>query len=149
MLPARYRMSSSRDFTAAVKGGRRAGRTALVVHLALGPGSPDPATAAAGPGRVVSAAHRGEPTGAPAAPVVGDPARWGGPRVGLVVSKAVGNAVTRHAVARRLRAAAGTVVAEIEPSSLIVIRALRPAADTDSSELAAQLRSGLRKLGAL
>ncbi len=124
VLPARYRMSSSRDFAVAVKSGRRAGRTALVVHLA---------------------AARAE-----ASRVSGtDPVMWGGPRVGLVVSKAVGNAVTRHSVARRLRAAAGTVVDEVDPQALIVIRALRPAADVGATELAAQLRSGLRKLGAL
>lgn len=71
------------------------------------------------------------------------------PRVGLIVSKSVGNAVTRHAVARRLRAAASSVVGGLDDGSLVVIRALRAAADDDSDELAAQLRSGLTKLGAL
>lgn len=71
------------------------------------------------------------------------------PRVGLIVSKAVGNAVVRHAVARRLRAAAATLVDELDDGALVVIRALRTAADESSDELAAQLRSGLVKLGAL
>ncbi|MDF0529403.1 ribonuclease P protein component [Tsukamurella sp. 8F] len=144
MLPARYRMSSARDFTAAVKSGRRAGRSALVVHI------DDPTSecsSAPRPGSRVSGSRSVVPSASRAA--LGAPATWGGPRVGLIVSKAVGDAVTRHAVARRLRAAARTVVSEVDPGARVVIRALRPAADTDSNELAAQLRSSLRKLGAL
>ncbi len=137
MLPARYRMSSSRDFAAAVKGGRRVGRRSIVVHVAnrtypADAESPVPASEG-GPGLVVSAAD-------PVTPA---------PRVGLVVSKAVGNAVIRHSVARRLRAAAASVAAELDDGALVVIRALRSSADDDANELAAQLRSGLSKLGAL
>lgn len=137
MLPARNRMSSSRDFSAAVKGGRRAGRRSIVVHVAnrtepAAHDCPVPASEG-GPGLVVSAID----------PVV--PA----PRVGLVVSKAVGNAVIRHSVARRLRAAAASVTGELDDGALVVVRALRSAADDDANELAAQLRSGLTKLGAL
>ena len=36
MLPARHRMRRGADFTQAVRQGRRAGRPALVVHLAAG-----------------------------------------------------------------------------------------------------------------
>ncbi|GAB3133696.1 ribonuclease P protein component [Tsukamurella serpentis] len=134
MLPARHRMSSSRDFAAAVKGGRRIGRRSIVVHVANARGATSPVPSRGGePGIVVS----------------GEELLTAPPRVGLVVSKAVGNAVTRHAVARRLRAAAGTVVDGLDDGSLVVIRALRPAADDDAAELAGQLRKGLTKLGAL
>lgn len=133
VLPARYRMSSSRDFAAAVKGGRRVGRRSIVVHVAMTTDpSPVPASEG-GPGLVVSAAD-------PVTPA---------PRVGLVVSKAVGNAVIRHAVARRLRAAVASVAGELDDGALVVVRALRAAADDDANELTAQLRSGLMKLGAL
>nr|WP_248490035.1 ribonuclease P protein component [Tsukamurella sp. PLM1] len=127
-------MSSSRDFAAAVRGGRRVGRRSLVVHVAktATDSSPVPASEG-GPGLVVSAI---DPATVPA-------------RVGLVVSKAVGNAVIRHSVSRRLRAAAASLVGELDDGVLVVIRALRPAADDDANELAAQLRSGLTKLGAL
>ncbi|MCS3779289.1 ribonuclease P protein component [Tsukamurella ocularis] len=133
MLPARYRMSSSRDFAAAVKGGRRVGRRSIVVHVATSTKtSPVPASEG-GPGVVVSADD-------PVTPA---------PRIGLVVSKAVGNAVIRHSVARRLRAAVASVAGELDDGALVVVRALRAAADDDANELTAQLRSGLTKLGAL
>lgn len=71
---------------------------------------------------------------------------FGGPRFGLIVGKTVGNAVVRHRVARRLRhvcaRAASTVPAEYD----VVIRALPGAAVAPSAELAAQFRSGLRKI---
>lgn len=70
----------------------------------------------------------------------------GGPRFGLIVSKAVGNAVIRHRVARRLRHMCGQVIAELPADADIVIRALPGAATTDSTELLRQLRGALRKL---
>ena len=79
----------------------------------------------------------------------GVPVAWGGPRVGLIVSKSVGNSVVRHTVSRRLRAAAATVVPELDVADRVVIRALAGARDTGTVELAAQLRSGLQRLGAL
>lgn len=72
-----------------------------------------------------------------------DVATTGGPRLGLIVSKAVGNAVTRHRVARRLRAAFREVAALIPAETLVVVRA-RPSADGPSSvALAGQLRTAL------
>ncbi|MCP2193828.1 ribonuclease P protein component [Williamsia deligens] len=72
-----------------------------------------------------------------------------GSRYGLIVSKSVGDAVTRHAVARRLRvAAAGAEVSasdDPDRSELVVIRALPGAADRSSTELTDELTSALRK----
>ncbi|MGZ8177710.1 ribonuclease P protein component [Williamsia sp. SKLECPSW1] len=72
-----------------------------------------------------------------------------GARYGLIVSKAVGDAVTRHAVARRLRAAAASVEETgcglgPDASGLIVIRALPSAATRTSTELSTELVAALR-----
>ncbi|MCP2291375.1 ribonuclease P protein component [Nocardia amikacinitolerans] len=65
----------------------------------------------------------------------------------MIVSKAVGSAVVRHRVARRLRHMCAQVVSELPAEADIVIRALPGAATAESDELLRQLRSGLRKLG--
>jgi ribonuclease P protein component len=74
-----------------------------------------------------------------------DYARDNGPRVGLVVSKAVGSAVQRHRVARKLRHVARDLITDLDPSERIVIRALPGSLTTDSSGLSRQLRAGLRR----
>ncbi len=72
--------------------------------------------------------------------------RSGGPRFGLIVSKAVGTAVIRHRVARRLRHICAGVIDDLPDSADIVIRALPGAASASSAELDRQLRSALHKL---
>lgn len=72
-----------------------------------------------------------------------------GPRFGLIVSKAVGPAVTRHRVARRLRHICTDVTGELPATTDVVIRALPGAATSSSADLLVQLRSGLKKLGLL
>jgi len=59
------------------------------------------------------------------------------------VSKAVGNAVTRHAVSRRLRHVAREHLAELPTGSRIVLRALPSAATATSAQLEGELASGL------
>lgn len=73
----------------------------------------------------------------------------GGPRFGLVVSKAVGPAVIRHRVARRLRHICAALVDLLPPNTDVVLRALPGAATADSRELDKQVRSALAKLGLL
>lgn len=68
------------------------------------------------------------------------------PRVGLVVSKAVGNAVTRTRVKRRLRAQAAGILPSLPPGTDVVVRANPAAADADSRELGEALRHCLRGL---
>lgn len=75
--------------------------------------------------------------------------RVGGPRFGLIVSKAVGPAVVRHRVARRLRHICASLANELPDGADIVLRALPGAAEAPAPELERQLRAGLRKLGAL
>ncbi|MFJ1459060.1 ribonuclease P protein component [Nocardia sp. N2S4-5] len=123
MLPEPYRLHHRADFSRTVRRGRRIGRRDLVVHALL----PTPEwTAAEGdlPGPAI---------------------RRGGPRFGLIVSKAVGTAVVRHRVARRLRHICAPLAAELPAEADIVIRALPGAAAASSAELDRQLRAALRK----
>ena len=69
-----------------------------------------------------------------------------GPRVGLVVSKAVGNAVQRHQVSRRLRHVARTVLPELDVTDRVVIRALPGSRRAVSPRLEQELRIALRRI---
>ncbi|WP_084523784.1 ribonuclease P protein component [Nocardia inohanensis] len=120
MLPEPYRLHRRTDFSRTVRQGRRIGRRDLVVHVLL---------------------HDEQSN--LAAPSV----RVGGPRFGLIVSKAVGPAVVRHRVARRLRHICAGLAIDVPEGADIVLRALPGAADAPSAELERQLRAGLRKLG--
>lgn len=67
-------------------------------------------------------------------------------RAGFIVSKAVGNAVTRNRVKRRLRAAVasqfdGPLVGH--PGAMIVVRALPPSSTADWRSLRADVDSAL------
>ncbi|WP_258934244.1 ribonuclease P protein component [Nesterenkonia pannonica] len=99
MLPVEHRIRKAQDFRAILRSGARAGTSTSVVVVRVTP---------------LSAEERLRPV------------RW---RAGLVVSKAVGNAVVRHRTARRLR----HICAEIVPPWTmdghrldIVVRALPP-----------------------
>ncbi len=76
-----------------------------------------------------------------------DPVIQGGPRFGLVVSKQVGNAVTRHAVSRKLRnvVVQRELVDRLGRECDVVIRALPAAARATSDELARDLEHALAK----
>lgn len=63
------------------------------------------------------------------------------PRVGFVVSKAVGPAVTRNRVKRRLRHIAREQISSLPGSAVLVIRALPAAADASYAELATDFAS--------
>jgi ribonuclease P protein component len=69
----------------------------------------------------------------------------GGPRIGLVVAKSVGNAVQRHQVSRRLRHVAKAVLSDLTPNERVVIRALPTSRHAISARLEQQLRTGLRR----
>lgn len=64
-------------------------------------------------------------------------------RVGFVVSKAVGNAVTRNKVKRRLRELSAETVREQPEGMDLVVRALPPAATAPWDELARDYRSAV------
>ncbi|MEV0198015.1 ribonuclease P protein component [Nonomuraea sp. NPDC050691] len=108
MLSRESRMRRGEEFQAAIKRGKRAGRPALVMHLAIS----------------------GDET----------------PRVGFVVSKAVGGAVIRNKVKRRLRHLMRDRLERLPRGSLLVVRANPPAASARSEQLAAELDLALDRL---
>jgi ribonuclease P protein component len=70
------------------------------------------------------------------------------PRFGFIVSKAVGNAVTRNLIRRRLKSVCRSLLGEVDPATDVVIRAL-PSAGTISwaglrDEVAAVIAEGNR-----
>ena len=117
MLPASSRLTRRDEFTTAVRRGRRVGRPHLVVHLHV-----------------------------PAVDGVADPADAAA-RAGFVVSRAVGGAVVRHRVTRRLRHLVRDRLAELPAGARLVVRALPAAAAAPSSVLARDLDSALRAAG--
>jgi ribonuclease P protein component len=123
VLPRVHRLTSADGFRRAVRGGRRAGSRALVVHLAL----PSP--------RLDPDAVAGD-----------DPALSLPPTVGFVVSKAVGNAVTRNRVKRRLRHLAADRLGSLPAGSTLVVRALPPAAEASYADLGDDLDRTLERL---
>jgi ribonuclease P protein component len=70
----------------------------------------------------------------------------GAAQVGLVVGKAVGNAVTRNQVKRRLRHIARDRVDSLPGGAVLVVRALPPAADCSTAALAADVDGALARL---
>lgn len=68
------------------------------------------------------------------------------PRVGFVVSKAVGNSVVRHRVARRLRHLFRDRLGTVRPGCTLVVRALPSAAAAASADLGSDIDSALRRL---
>ena len=108
MLAAAQRLRRSTDFAAAVRGGRRAGRNSVVVHL-----------------------------------LIDEPAQASTARAGFVVSKAVGNAVTRNKVRRRLRHLVRPRLADLPEGSLLVVRALPSSAAASFETLGTDLDTAL------
>jgi ribonuclease P protein component len=69
----------------------------------------------------------------------------GAPQVGFVVSKAVGNAVHRNLVKRRLRAATAPQLGRLPAHSRAVVRALPASAAATYDELARDLGRGIER----
>jgi len=71
----------------------------------------------------------------------------GDSRFGFIVSKAVGNAVTRNLIRRRLKSVCRSLIPEARPATDVVIRAL-PGADAASwTELHAEVSAVIAKGG--
>ncbi|SCL38714.1 ribonuclease P protein component [Micromonospora pallida] len=122
MLAAAQRLRRSTDFAAVIRGGRRAGRGAVVVHLALPPTLGSEASSLPEPARTADAEHPSAPT-----------------RAGFVVSKAVGPAVVRNRVRRRLRHLVRERLAALPAGSILVVRALPAAAEASYARLGTDL----------
>lgn len=122
-MPRDARLRRSEDFRRTVRQGVRAGRRTVVVH-----------------------ALRLEAESAE-----GDVNRPGGSdrQVGFVVSKTVGSAVRRNRVRRRLRHLARARLSELPVRTLLVVRALPPAATAGpelGTDLAAAWDTALARL---
>jgi len=133
VLPQQSRMRRAEDFRRVLRTGRRAGGSALVGHLLLPVGPPGTDGGAGTPGEVLA----------------GDPAK-----VGFIVSRAVGSAVVRNRVKRRLRELMRVRLASLPRGCLLVLRALPAAAGARQADLAADLdlvigRLLRRQVGAL
>ncbi|MFE3452993.1 ribonuclease P protein component [Nonomuraea sp. NPDC059194] len=87
-------------------------------------------------------ARAGRPTLVLHLKVAGD----GPPLVGFVVSKAVGGAVVRNKVKRRLRHLMRDRIVRLPRGSLLVVRANPPAASVRHERLAAELDAALDRL---
>jgi ribonuclease P protein component len=117
VLSSGNRLTSPVHFREVVRRGRRRGGDLLVVHLWSSTGSTMPGSSAAQA------------------------------RVGFVVSKAVGPAVTRNLVKRRLRHLCRDRIATLPPGSMLVVRALPAAATASYDELARELDRCLTHVG--
>jgi ribonuclease P protein component len=67
-------------------------------------------------------------------------------RVGFVVNKAVGNAVLRNRVHRRLRAVMAARLPDLPAGSLTVVRALPTSASASYDELVADIDGALQRV---
>ena len=122
MLAADQRLTEPDLFRTASRKGRRAGSRTLVAHLLL-------------PGEQQVVGMSGD-RALPARPA----------RAGFVVSKAVGNAVVRTRVKRRLRHLARERLSMLPGSAVLVVRALPAAAEADSTQLGADLDRCLQRV---
>jgi ribonuclease P protein component len=93
-----------------------------------------------------TAVRRGRRAGRPRLVVHSSDLGSNGPRVGFVVSRAVGGSVVRNKVQRRLRHVIRPRLASLPAETLLVVRALPPAAGATSAELAGDLDAALRRL---
>ena len=74
------------------------------------------------------------------------PGGCGGPRVGFVTSRALGSAVVRNRVRRRLAPLVRARLAQLPSESMLVVRATPAAATASSARLAADLDHALSRL---
>jgi ribonuclease P protein component len=104
------------DFRRCIRAGGRSGGPLVVVHLLV----PTPGTP--------------------------DSTAGAQPRVGFVVSRAVGKAVTRNLVKRRLRHLLRPRMARLPGGAVLVVRALPASGTASSAALGAELDRGLGRL---
>ena len=127
MLPVDARIRRSRDFGSVLKRGRRAARGGVVVHWARARPPQDP------PPTDTPSGQRTPPGAATAA------------RAGFVVSKAVGNAVVRNKVKRRLRHAVAEQMRSWPDGTDVVVRATAKAAQRDFAQLSSDLADAVER----
>jgi ribonuclease P protein component len=110
MLAVGHRLRRRRDFAVAIRGGRRAARGVLVIHMGLDRTN-------------------------------------GTARAGFVIPRAVGGAVVRNRVRRRLRHLLRDRMAALAPGADFVVRVLPAAAGRSYQELGSDLDAALTAVG--
>lgn len=69
----------------------------------------------------------------------------GAPRFGFIVSKAVGNAVTRNTIRRRLKSVCYSLLQDVPAGSDVVVRALPSARDAHWRELRVEVAGAVAR----
>jgi len=118
VLPASSRLSTAAEFQQAVRRGRRAAGSLVVLHLVTT--------------NVDKATSRSDDSH--------------GPRIGFVVSRAVGGAVIRNRVRRRLRHLMRERLEALPAGSRLVVRAQPAAAGADYRDLGEDLDRCLQRV---
>ena len=102
MLPNSARIKSSSDFARVTKSGRRTTTDSLTAYLLLNQSNSGS-----------NLNHKKDD----------------GPKLGLIISKSVGNSVVRHRIARQIRHASFNYLSLLPTGSLLVIRAMKRSND--------------------
>src|SRR5262245_32240647 len=152
MLAASARLRNRDDFARTVSRGRRATRGSLAVHVAV----PSREWAGSSVGDAITGSPETGKTSWPSrseyseratngsgqkSPASGDV--WLSPRAGFVVSRAVGGAVARNRVRRRLRHLMRDRLVSLPAGTDVVVRALPGAATRSSAALGVDLDRAL------
>jgi ribonuclease P protein component len=149
MLAASARLRNRDEFTRTVSRGRRATRGSVVVHVGVAAESP-PTSLVGEPGGTRATSGMRLPSERPPGPTKAldqkNPASgdaWLSPRAGFVVSRAVGGAVQRNRVRRRLRHLMRDRLSSLPIGADVVVRALPGAATRSFAELGVDLERAL------
>ncbi len=122
MLPKGNRLRRPAEFELAVRQGRRASSPTLVVHALVTSDAADSSTSAAADSRAEPGEERVRESVSPGSPQMA-------PRVGIVVSRAVGTAVQRNRVKRVLRESFWEVAGDLPTDHDFVLVARRDMAE--------------------
>ena len=108
MLPNSARIKSSSDFARVTKSGRRTTTDSLIAYLLL---------------------NQSNSGSSPISNSNSNSKNDDNPKLGLIISKSVGNSVVRHRVARQIRHASFNYLSLLPTGSLLVIRAIKRSND--------------------
>lgn len=109
MLPNSARIKSSSDFARVTKSGRRTTTDSLIAYLLL---------------------NQSDSGSSPSSN--SNSKKDDNPKLGLIISKSVGNSVVRHRIARQIRHASFNYLLLLPTGSLLVIRAMKKSNDAFS-----------------
>ncbi len=121
MLPNSARIKSSSDFARVTKSGRRTTTDSLIAYLLLNQSNSGS-----------NLNHKKDDI----------------PKLGLIISKSVGNSVVRHRIARQIRHASFNYLSLLPTGSLLVIRAMKRSNDafTETNALFEKLIGATKNL---